>query len=167
MFEAFAWEIEHADSIPDVATYWHYRNHFVAVYPYLELWRLAMGVPLRELAETGRGLERLSVELTVLVNDLLSVQRDTDERKHNLISSLARDLEGSVELALVEATRMLDTRVCEFERLQNRLDLPADSALAHYVAFLSAVPEGTRQAMTELRKRYPEPSPGGSSSPSS
>jgi hypothetical protein len=154
MFEAFVWEIENSDSTPDAETYWRYREHFVAVYPYLELWRLALQLPLQVVSPVMEQLERLSVEMTVLVNDLLSVRRDRQHGKHNLVFSLAKELDGSCELGAIEATRMLHARVVEFEQLRTGVDT-SDSRLRDYVSFLGAIPEGTRMAMMHLRARYP------------
>jgi hypothetical protein len=154
MFEAFVWEIENSDCTPDAGTYWRHREHFVAVYPYLDLWRLALQLPLQMISPVVEQLEKLSVEMTVLVNDLLSVRRDRQQGKHNLVFSLAQELDGSSELGELEATRMLHARVAEFERLRTSVDT-SDSRLRDYVSFLGAIPEGTRVAMMELRERYP------------
>jgi hypothetical protein len=155
MFDAFSWEIAHYGRTPSSAEYWHHRVHFVAVYPYLELWRLALGVSAKALDERVIRLEQLSVELTLLVNDLLSVERDKSERKHNLVFCLASENDGDWSSALNEAVEMTHSRVSEFEKTSAELALSSDATLRLYVAFLGSVAEGTRLAMLELRERYP------------
>jgi hypothetical protein len=155
MFDAFSWEISHYGTTPSSAEYWRHRVHFVAVYPYLELWRLALGVSAEALDDRIIRLEQLSVELTLLVNDLLSVERDKSERKHNLVFCVASERNGDWSSALNEAVEMTRSRVTEFEKTSAELALCSDATLQVYVAFLGSVAEGTRLAMLELRERYP------------
>jgi hypothetical protein len=158
MFDAFAWEISQAGRTPSSADYFRERVHFVAVYPYLELWRLALGLEPAALDERLVRLEQLSVELTLLVNDLLSVERDTAERKHNLVFCLAAERGCDPEPARRAALELLDARIREFQRLSAEASAASDAKVANYVEFLGSVAEGTRVAMLDLRERYSPPS---------
>jgi len=158
MFEAFAWEISVSGQTPPTADYMRYRTHFVAVYPYLELWRLSLGVGAAELSAQVQRLEELSTELTFLVNDLLSVERDARERKHNLVFCLAAEHNSTLEQSFERARGLTDARLEEFQRLRAELPSVRSAQLGVYLEFLGSVAEGTRLAMLELRERYPQTS---------
>jgi hypothetical protein len=154
MFDAFAWEVSQAGLTPSSADYFRERVHFVAVYPYLELWRLALGLEPAALDERLVRLEQLSVELTLLVNDLLSVERDTAERKHNLVFCLAAERGCDSEQASRVSLELLDSRIGEFQRLSAETSAESDAKVRTYIEFLGSVAEGTRVAMLDLRERY-------------
>ena len=43
MFDSFDWELAQTDRLPSVREFLEHRDHLIAVYPWLELWRLDMG----------------------------------------------------------------------------------------------------------------------------
>ncbi|MGC4089897.1 MAG: terpene synthase family protein [Polyangiaceae bacterium] len=154
MFDAFAWEIAHASQVPVTGDYVRYRTHFVAVFPYLELWRLVLELPDGDSTPDLVRLEQLGTELTFLVNDLLSVERDQRERKHNLVFCLVRDHAGDEQRAEQAARAALQERVDEFASVRRSTLLGGEQARC-YADFLGSVAEGTRLAMLELSARYP------------
>ena len=157
MFHAFDWEVRVQGTLPPVAEYVEHRRHFVAVYPYLELWRVAEGADVPPaLSGPLQRLEDLSVDLTYLVNDILSTTRDTKWKKLNLVFCVANERGCSTPEALDVARSLLDDRVKDYRRAVDEVRRSAQmhTALATYVEFLGSIAEGTRVAMLKLQARY-------------
>jgi Terpene synthase family 2, C-terminal metal binding len=157
MFSSFFWEIENLGRRPSAVEYQGHREHTVAVYPYLDIYRASLGVPDESpLGSDLRELERLSVEIVYLVNDILSVARDHRKQKQNFVFSVAADRQITWEEAVPLAVAHLHHRVSAFVSLHQALWAASAGDARHhaYLSFLASYLEGNRVATLALRERY-------------
>lgn len=157
MFASFFWEIEHVGQTPPARAYQNNREHTVAVYPYMNIFRLGLGISSQtEPWPDLEVLEQLSVEIIYLVNDILSVARDHRKNKQNFVFSLASDHGIAWDAAVPRAVNHLFDRIARFRAVSERLlsEPTLDEPHRKYVAFLASYLEGNRVATFELKKRY-------------
>jgi len=157
MFASFFWEIENLGRRPSAAEHEQNREHTVAVYPYVDIYRRSLGVPDESpLGEALADLERRSVEIVYLVNDILSVARDHRKQKQNFVFSLAADRGLTWALAVPLAVAHLRDRIAEFTARQRALLASSGCDARHraYLSFLGSYLEGTRVATLALQGRY-------------
>jgi hypothetical protein len=157
LLASFLWETERAADTPPVALYLKNREHTIAVYPYIELFRLAERVqPSQTVWPLLCALEKLCVEIIYLTNDILSVKRDLRKRNHNLVIGLARESEITYGTALSQVVVLLKHTTDKFLTAQNELlqTEVLDERTRRYVDYLGSILEGNRLATVSLAARY-------------
>lgn len=157
MFDAFSWEIAQSGHAPPSVTYRQYREHTVAVYPYIEIFRLCEGAhPDDHQAAELADIERMSVNLVYLINDLLSVRRDVRKHKLNLVQCVAQERGTTLVAAVAVVEEQLRCLASDFARACESFVKRAcvSSNVLRYVEFLQSQLEGTRLATLVLHDRY-------------
>ena len=157
LLAAFLWETERAVDTPPVTLYRKNREHTIAVYPYIELFRLAeRAQPSQTVWPLLCALEKLCVEIIYLTNDVLSVKRDLRKKNHNLVISLACESEVTYEEALSQAISLLKRATDEFLVAQNEIlrTEALEERTRKYVDYLGNISEGNRLATVILAERY-------------
>ena len=137
--------------------YYQYRQHTIAVYPYLEIWRLGEGVFLEEILRHDIGeLENLNVRTMYLTNDIMSIEREVEKGKTNLLFCLARDYGISLEEASEIAKSELNATINQFLNRLKCLEKSREISptVKRYVDFLGTSLEGNRASLETLKIRY-------------
>ena len=94
MFNAFLWEQEvmlHGKKPVDLQEYLNHRIQSIATYPYIEVWRLLLGI---EYPEVSKGkistsidtLSELTCKIIYLANDIVSVNHDKSRNRINILN---------------------------------------------------------------------------------
>lgn len=157
LLASFLWETERAADTPPVALYRENREHTIAVYPYIELFRLAERVqPSQTVWPLVCVLEKLCVEIIYLTNDILSVRRDLRKRTHNLVIGIARESNVTYEAAFLQVVSLLKHTTDKFIVAQNELlrTEALEDRTRKYVDYLGSILEGNRLATVILAERY-------------
>jgi len=157
LLAAFAWEAEQAPwSTPPLATYRKYRRGTIAVYPYLEIWRLGEHVhPEPPAWPLLRTLEHLNVRIMYLTNDLFSSAREARLGKLNLLFLMMQKHHIDLGAAQTMVRHEIDHLISRFLLFRSSLDtVHLSEGTARYVDFLSSSLAGNQQALLVLRQRY-------------
>ncbi len=158
MLEALCWEAEQSTHRPPAPELFSiFREHTIADYPYLELWRLGEGL----IVDTRHWpifteLERINARIIYLTNDLLSSARDQRLDKLNTLFCLMNARRISLEQAGALLHHELYRLVECFASLADsvkREDETRASAVT-YISFLGSNLEGNRLTMFALADRY-------------
>ena len=157
LIASFCWEVGQVGNVPDTDIYYQYRQHTIAVYPYLEIWRLGEGVfPEDILWYDIVELEHLNVKIMYLTNDIMSIEREVKKGKTNLLFCLARDYGISLEEASEIAKSELNTTINRFLKRSKCLEKSREISptVKRYVDFLGTSLEGNRASLETLKIRY-------------
>src|SRR6185437_10984587 len=99
---------------------------------YLYISRSGVGVPVQnELEADLERLERISVEIIYLVNDILSVARDHRKNKQNIVFSIATERGISWADAVPHAMDHLRQRIDAFRSLSEQLHSSSTLGTSH------------------------------------
>lgn len=139
--------------------YLRLRRRTIFVEPYLDHWRVSLGIdvdpeaPTRELLATGQSLAR---DLIMLANDLGSLVRDTTA-EHGEMNLIVRDAErlGSID-PLGAAT---DRAIAEYNKLAGQLRELMPELDAKLARLLTRVVDGNLATMKLLTRRYAQSTP--------
>lgn len=162
MIDAFEWEVDWLQTsprrIPTTDAYLRWRQHLIAHYPYVELWRLTENVEVNR-PRVWAALERVetaNTQVILWVNDVLSIARDERKGKINLVACIASGQGCSPEAALCQAQSRLDQCVVDYRNARDALrSIASESAgIARHIRFLDSVLEGNRAATVELHDRF-------------
>lgn len=161
MFDAFEWEAEwlrQGRRIPTIEEYLTQREHLIAHYPYMELWRLTEGVELEgpEVWATLERVETANTRVIFWVNDILSTERDARKGKINLVACIAQEEGCTQSMAVERAHQRLDQATAAYveERAQLMRFAARGVGIERHVRFLDSVLEGNRVATVALHDRF-------------
>lgn len=157
LITSFIWETERAERMPPIDLYRKNREHTIAVYPYLEMFRLTAGAsPSEEEWPKIRELERLCVVGVYLTNDILSVKRDLKKSNHNLVLAIIEELGVAYSESLHRVSVMLEQSITDFLALRaavlGRAGLSA--TVIDYIEYLGTMIEGNRAATLLCAQRF-------------
>ena len=156
LVDATIQETLYGNNLPSTTAYIKLREQTVAVYPYFEFFRLALGaLPTSSHVEHYKRLERLAVQGIYMVNDILSIERDLRKNKFNIIRCISAEdnigIDNAIDKALAISNKIFnDLQTCYNNLVKNETDI----ATMRYAAFLLTIQEGTRAATFELKQRY-------------
>ncbi|HEY6725582.1 MAG TPA: chemotaxis protein CheW [Polyangiaceae bacterium] len=161
MFDAFEWEAEwlqRGRGVPALDEYLVQREHLIAHFPYIELWRLTEGAEI-EGPEAWEALERVEAANTRVifwVNDILSTERDARKGKINLVECIAQEEGCPRATALEHAHQRLEQAVGAYveERACLLRFTVRGAGIERHVQFLDSVLEGNRVATVALHDRF-------------
>ncbi len=160
--ESFQWELalllQSPQPTPPLPEYLNHRTHTIAHLPYLELWRssLSVGLPDPRTRALLEEAELINTQVVFLVNDLLSISRDTRKGKPNVVFFIGKEPRCPTAEATSAALELLDQALCRYQQARDRLAATASdrpSLIAH-VSFLDSVLEGNRFATVALHNRF-------------
>lgn len=157
-YSAFHWEWRNKGLPVTADTFLAYRVITIFNKPWIELCRVLAGIELDlalpanpDLAE----VESLAAEITYLVNDLASIQRDLEKNKPN-IAFVLRDQRGlTLPAATLETRDMHDRKLRRFVELCSKLESEVPSrGLSDYLDLMKIALRGNVQVVVELTQRY-------------